>query len=106
MNQRVVSYRLITALLTVIVATPPWLAAQSNILDNLVFEQILTGLVRPVAITHAGDGSGRLFITLQDGQVVTNDGRKLLDPPFLDLTSKVSCCNERGLFSVAFHPDY
>ena len=70
-----------------------------------MFEQLVTGLLRPVAITHAGDGSDRLFITLQDGQIVIYDGEKVLDPPFLDITSRVSCCGERGLLSVAFHPD-
>ena len=32
---------------------------------NIMIKQILAGLTKPVAITHAGDGSGRLFITLQ-----------------------------------------
>ena len=93
-------------LLIACLAGPASLLAQTNFLDDLVFEQLVTGLLRPVAITHAGDGSDRLFITLQDGQIVIYDGEKVLDPPFLDLTLKVSCCNERGLFSVAFHPDY
>ena len=87
-------------------AGPASLLAQTNFLDDLVFEQLVTGLLRPVAITHAGDGSDRLFITLQDGQIVIYDGEKVLDPPFLDITSQVSCCGERGLLSVAFHPDF
>jgi glucose/arabinose dehydrogenase len=59
----------------------------------------------PVAITHAGDGSGRLFITLQEGRVMIFNGT-LLPTPFLDISSLVSCCGERGLLSVAFHPNY
>ena len=85
---------------------PANLLAQTSFLDDLVFEQLATGLLRPVAITHAGDGSDRLFITAQDGQIVIYDGEKLLDPPFLDITSRVSCCGERGLLSVAFHPEF
>ncbi len=92
-------------LLIACLAVPANLLSQT-FLDDLVFEQLATGLLRPVAITHAGDGSDRLFITLQDGQIVIYDGEKVLDPPFLDITSRVSCCGERGLLSVAFHPDF
>jgi glucose/arabinose dehydrogenase len=67
---------------------------------------IASGLAQPVAITHAGDGSGRLFITLQGGQIVIFDGERVLPEPFLDIVPLVSCCGERGLLSVAFHPDY
>ncbi len=67
---------------------------------------IVSGLASPVALAHAGDGSGRLFIVLQEGQVVIFDGNQLLATPFLDITSFVSCCGERGLLSVAFHPNY
>ena len=69
-------------------------------------EQIITGLANPVAITHAGDGSGRLFITLQGGQVIIYDGSQVLPTPFLDINSLVSTGFEQGLLSVAFHPDY
>ena len=93
-------------LLIACLACPAGLAAQTSFLDDLVFERLATGVLRPVAITHAGDGSNRLFITLQDGQIVIYDGEKVLDPPFLDITSQVSCCGERGLLSVAFHPDF
>ena len=67
---------------------------------------IVTGLVRPVAITHAGDGSGRLFITLKGGKTVIYDGSKVLLDPFIDLSSLVSTDSERGLLSIAFHPSY
>ncbi len=69
-------------------------------------EPLVSGLARPVAISHAGDGSNRLFITLQGGQIVIFDGTELLPEPFLDITTLVSCCGERGLLSVAFHPIY
>ncbi|MDG2124377.1 MAG: PQQ-dependent sugar dehydrogenase [Verrucomicrobiales bacterium] len=65
----------------------------------------------PVAITHAGDGSGRLFVTDQRGtiHIVTATG-ELLPTPFLDLSSKLISerpgFDERGLLSTAFHPDY
>jgi glucose/arabinose dehydrogenase len=66
----------------------------------------MSGLSLPVHITHAGDGSGRLFVVEQAGhiRIIRNDA--LLDTPFLTLVPRVSCCGERGLFSVAFPPDY
>ena len=69
-------------------------------------EPVITGLANPVAITHAGDGSGRLFITLKGGQVIIYDGTQMLPTPFLDITSLVSSGGEQGLLSVAFHPNY
>ena len=69
-------------------------------------QPIVTGLVHPVAITHAGDGSGRLFITLKGGKVIIYDGAEVLANPFIDLSSLVSTNSERGLLSVAFHPSY
>jgi glucose/arabinose dehydrogenase len=65
---------------------------------------IATGLEMPVAITNARDG--RLFITQQRGIVSIYDGTALLPTPFLDIQSKVLCCGERGLLSIAFHPNY
>ncbi len=69
-------------------------------------ERVVGGLAQPVAITHAGDGSGRLFVTEQRGTVrVVEDGR-LLDTPFLDLRALVRDGGERGLLSLGFHPDH
>jgi glucose/arabinose dehydrogenase len=67
---------------------------------------VITGLSSPVDITHAGDGSGRLFIVLQGGRIVSFDGVQILSPPFLDITSLVSSGGERGLLGAAFHPNY
>lgn len=59
-----------------------------------------------VDIEHAGDGSGRLFLVSQTGQIRVYDGTEVLPEPFLDLASLVSCCGERGLLGLAFHPSY
>lgn len=67
---------------------------------------VADGLDRPLAITHAGDGSGRLFIVEQVGRIRVLDGSALAPTPFLDITPLVSCCQERGLLGLAFHPDY
>ena len=80
--------------------------AQAPVLPGIDFELIAPGLDLPVAITNAGDNSGRLFLTLQRGQIVIHNGAQLLDTPFLDIGSRVTCCGERGLLSTAFHPDF
>jgi glucose/arabinose dehydrogenase len=67
---------------------------------------VADGFDQPVQVVDAGDGSGRLFIVEQSGRVrIVQDG-KVLPEPFLDLSDFVSCCGERGLLSVAFHPDF
>ncbi len=67
---------------------------------------VVGGLEQPVAVVHAGDGTGRLFVAEQPGRVrLFKDGTMLQDP-FLDITDRVSCCGERGLLSVAFPPGY
>jgi glucose/arabinose dehydrogenase len=72
--------------------------------QEIALDLFLSGLDNPVAITHAGDGTGRLFITLQGGLILVHDGAGLRDEPFLDIRTLVSCCGEQGLLSVAFHP--
>lgn len=71
------------------------------------WQQLISGLARPVALTHAGDGSGRIFIVQQGGLVrVVNDG-VLLPEPFLDLRDRISTAgNEQGLLGLAFHPRF
>ncbi len=76
------------------------------IAEIFVIEPVATNLSIPVAITHAGDNSGRLFITLQAGRILIYNGSEVLPTPFLDINPLVSCCGERGLLNVAFHPDY
>ncbi|MFN3308599.1 MAG: PQQ-dependent sugar dehydrogenase [Anaerolineales bacterium] len=71
-----------------------------------VSEVIASGLEAPVDITHAGDGSGRLFIVEQPGRIRVIKQGALLSTPFLDITSLVLYGGERGFLGLAFHPDY
>ena len=64
------------------------------------------GFEFPVHITHAGDGTGRLFVIEQRGRIrIIKDGR-LETTPFLDITDRVSCCGELGLLSIVFPSGY
>ncbi|MFQ5412838.1 MAG: PQQ-dependent sugar dehydrogenase [Phycisphaerae bacterium] len=72
---------------------------------------VATGLCAPVDLTHAGDGSGRLFVVDQCGLVRIIDANGVLLPtPFLDITTLIppldGFFDERGLLGLAFHPDY
>ena len=64
------------------------------------------GLQLPVHIAHAGDESGRMFVVEQGGRVQLLQAGAPLSPPFLDIASRVSCCGERGLLSIAFPPAF
>jgi glucose/arabinose dehydrogenase len=73
---------------------------------TIQLEQVASGLTSPVTVTNAGDGSGRIFIVQQTGQIRILSGGTLLPTPFLDISALVSCCGEQGLLGLAFHPDY
>lgn len=64
----------------------------------------------PTTVTHAGDGSGRLFITDQRGKIHILEDGAVLPVPFLDLSGKLvteqAAFDERGLLGLAFHPGY
>ncbi|HBB86906.1 MAG TPA: hypothetical protein DC047_04765 [Blastocatellia bacterium] len=66
----------------------------------------ISGFAKPVGITHAGDGSDRLFVLEQGGRIriVKNGG--LLAAPFLDISSRIISGGERGLLGLAFAPGY
>ena len=69
-------------------------------------EPIVENLEMPVQVTHAGDGSGRLFIVEQRGRIrIFKDGVEN-DQPFIDISSQVTCCGEMGLINVAFSPSF
>jgi glucose/sorbosone dehydrogenase len=60
-----------------------------------------------VDIRNAGDD--RLFIVEQDGRILVYKNGALLATPFLDIRAKVAGPadgTERGLLSLAFHPQY
>ncbi|MBI3838640.1 MAG: PQQ-dependent sugar dehydrogenase [Planctomycetia bacterium] len=66
---------------------------------------------RPILLTHAGDGSNRLFVPSQLGtiHVFPNDPSVERTKIFLDIESRVVFKdkeNEKGFLGMAFHPKY
>ena len=73
---------------------------------DLQLDEFQTGFSLPVHITHAGDGSDRLFVVEKGGVIRVIENGTTAPTPFLDLSAKVANYNECGLLSVAFAPDY
>jgi len=70
------------------------------------WDRVVEGLNLPTLALGAGDGSGRLFVVELGGQVrIVRDG-KLVEKPFLDLSSRVGFDVEAGLLSIAFPPKF
>lgn len=66
------------------------------------------GLSSPIELASApGDATGRLFIVEKSGVIKIWNGSQLLGTPFLDMSDEVlDDGGERGLLSMAFHPQY
>jgi glucose/arabinose dehydrogenase len=66
---------------------------------------VSSGLSTPVFLAQPLD-DGRIFVVEQAGRIRIVKNGELQATPFLDLTSRVLSGGERGLLSVAFHPQY
>jgi glucose/arabinose dehydrogenase len=73
-------------------------------IQRVLLPNSAAGTTAPVDIRNAGDD--RLFFVEQDGRILVYRNGALLSQPFLDIRQKVVCCGERGLLSLAFHPQY
>ena len=74
---------------------------------KIFFQEIAGGLINPVFIANAGDGSNRIFVVERAGRVRIIKNGILLATPFLDIHSLVkSTYGEQGLLSLVFHPLY
>ncbi|MFO0967148.1 MAG: PQQ-dependent sugar dehydrogenase [Gemmataceae bacterium] len=67
--------------------------------------------LRPILLTHAGDGSNRVFVPTQHGviHVFPNDQKATKTKVFLDIQKQVQYQdkeNEEGFLGLAFHPKY
>jgi len=67
--------------------------------------------LRPIIITNPGDGTNRVVVAMQQGQIhlIPNNSKAEKSKIFLDISSKVRYIdkeNEEGLLGLAFHPDY
>jgi glucose/arabinose dehydrogenase len=89
-------------LLLALGAALPTRAAQAQV----SLQPVTSGLASPVFVTSAGDT--RLFVVEQAGRIRIFDTstNTLRAAAFLDIAAKVSSGGERGLLSMALHPDF
>jgi len=66
---------------------------------------ISSGLSSPVFLTQPLN-DGRIFVVEQAGRIRVIRNGALQATPFLDISSRVLSGGERGMLSVAFHPQY
>jgi glucose/arabinose dehydrogenase len=65
--------------------------------------KVLSGFSQPVDVESMGDT--RLFVVEQTGKIkIVENGT--VKGTFLDISARISCCSERGLLALAFHPQY
>jgi glucose/arabinose dehydrogenase len=71
--------------------------------------QVASGFSIPLDVQQPDDGSGRLFVVEQTGQIqiVQSDGTRAA-APFFDVTGRPGFTSggETGLIGLAFHPNY
>lgn len=110
--------KLLRIFLACVVICPSYLWAEDvnesaiAVRTERVFDDL--DLRRPVFMTHAGDGSQRIFVVTQQGVISSfkkgKDGKSVQDlKTFLDIEDKVVYAdnkNEEGLLGLAFHPKF
>ncbi len=73
--------------------------------SQVSYESFITGLDKPVAMTHAGDS--RVFVVEQHtGKIKVFDEGGTELGTYLNMSGKISTGNEQGLLGLAFHPNY
>ncbi|WP_376695599.1 PQQ-dependent sugar dehydrogenase [Wenzhouxiangella sp. EGI_FJ10305] len=84
--------------------------AAAQIPPDVTLESAFNGesFATPVALRHAGDGSGRKFVVERGGtiHVVDASGNKLPTPFLNSFEHAVDLSGEGGLLGLAFHPDH
>jgi len=69
---------------------------------KVALKPVVSGLEKPNYLTQ--EPGGPLIVLSQKGQIYALRNNNLLR--WLDISKKVSCCGERGLLGIAFHPQY
>ena len=67
---------------------------------------VAAGFQSPVHLASPPHDDNRLFVVEQTGTIRAIKSGQRVPRPFLDIRDRVRAGGERGLLSVAFHPDY
>jgi hypothetical protein len=69
---------------------------------DVALQRVLQGLSSPLYVTNAHDGTQRLFVVQQSGQILVLPPGTSTPTLFLDISSKVTFGGEQGLLGLAF----
>jgi hypothetical protein len=84
-----------------------FVAAHSDVVNAAIqLQPVVNGLVTPVFVGNAGDGSNRLFIVERGGVIKVLQPGSSSPTVFLDIQAKVLSGGEQGLLGLAFHPQF
>lgn len=105
--------RLISILVIGMVLVCQPVFAQGDIPESDIqirLQLVVDGLTLPVALAAPADGSGRLFIAQQTGEILVWHRGRLLKRPLLDISDRMVNVqhryDERGLLGIALHPEF
>ena len=73
---------------------------------SLHLQPVAGGFDAPLYLASPPGDTARLFVVEQPGQIQIIQHGLRLQAPFLDIRNRVGSGGERGLLSVAFHPNY
>jgi glucose/arabinose dehydrogenase len=74
---------------------------------NLELQSVISGnITAPIHISHANDGTERIFVAERSGVIKVFAKDFTFIGTYLDASSRVATLGDRGLLSVAFHPDF
>ncbi|MGF2015916.1 Calx-beta domain-containing protein, partial [Nostoc sp. DedVER01b] len=80
-----------------------------TIYDNdsgqFTIDTIASGLTEPTAFDTTSDGK-TMFVAQKNGVVRVLSNNTLLATPFIDISAQVNGTRDRGLLSIAVHPDF
>jgi glucose/arabinose dehydrogenase len=81
-------------------------ATQARLAFSPALEKVGEGFTLPLFLTHANDGSGRIFVVEKGGTIaLLENGRR--GTVFLDIRDRIRASGyEQGLLGLAFHPNY
>ena len=72
--------------------------------DSVKAVDLFTGITAPIQLAWLPDGT--MLIATKGGIVYVASGTTLLSTPFIDISDIVNDRNDRGLISIACHPDF
>src|SRR5205814_1370148 len=73
---------------------------------SLHLQPVAGGFDAPLYLASPPGDTARLFVVEQPGQIQIIQHGLRLQAPFLDIRNRVGSGGERGMLSVAFHPNY